>query len=140
MFFILLVLFIGIPLAELALLIEVGQRIGVLATVFLVILTGFAGAYLTKMQGFSILFQIRGQLQRGEFPGDSLIEGGLILAGGLTLLTPGLITDTLGFLCLLPPTRFYFRELIKKEIAKRFSTPNDNSHASDAEFWIEDDQ
>lgn len=122
MFWILLILFILMPIAEISLFIEIGQRIGVFPTIFLVILTGIAGAYLTRIQGFQIMFQIRQQFLRGEFPGDSLLDGLLILVGGLTLLTPGFITDCIGLLCLLPPTRRLFREVLKREFRNRIQT------------------
>ena len=119
MFAILIILFVAIPLLELAVLIEVGKSLGVFTTIFFVISTGIAGAYLTRNQGFQIFFRIREQMRQGQFPADSLIEGLLILIGGLTLLTPGFITDTIGFLCLLPPTRTIFREFIKREFRRR---------------------
>jgi len=137
MFFILLGLFVVIPLIELALLIEIGKQIGVFSTIMVVILTGVLGAYLTRSQGFQILFQIRSQFQQGQFPADSLLEGLLILIGGLTLLTPGFITDAFGFLCLLPPTRVIFRELIKREIRRRMN--RNNQINSDTWFRDEDD-
>jgi UPF0716 protein FxsA len=122
MFGILLLLFILIPVAEISLFIQIGQRIGIFPTIFLVVLTGIVGAYLTRIQGFRIWFQIQQQLQQGKFPGDSLIDGLLILVGGLTLLTPGFITDCIGLLCLLPPTRNVFRAVIKRSFEKRIHT------------------
>lgn len=139
MFAKLLLLFIITPLIELIVLLEVGERIGAMNTIVVVILTGILGAYLTRMQGFNILIQIRQQLQNGQFPGDSLIEGVIILVGGLTLLTPGFITDALGFLCLIPPSRLFFRELIKKEISKRFTTTKSDNQEIDADYWIDDE-
>lgn len=128
MFFVLVSLFIAIPLIELSLLLEIGQNIGVFPTIMVVILTGILGAYLTRRQGFQILFRIRNQFQQGQFPGNSLIEGVLILIGGLTLLTPGFVTDVFGFLCIIPPTRIFFRELIKREIERRLNQRNHPSH------------
>lgn len=141
MFLILLMLFILIPFAEISLFIQIGQRIGVFPTIFLVILTGVAGAYLTRIQGFRIMFQIQQHFLRGEFPGDSLLDGLLILVGGLTLLTPGFITDCFGLLCLLPPTRRLFREILKREFRKRFQTfkPPDGEPNRYTEFRVESD-
>jgi len=139
MFAKLLLLFIITPLVELVVLLEVGERIGVMNTIMVVIITGVIGAYLTRMQGFSILLQIRRQLQNGQFPGDPLIEGVIILVGGLALLTPGFITDALGFLCLIPPSRIFFREMVKKELSKRFKTTKYDSQEIDADYWIDDE-
>lgn len=143
MFGILAILFILVPIAEISLLIEIGRQIGSFSTIFLVILTGIVGAYLTRTQGFQIWFQIRNQFHRGEFPANSLIEGLLVLVGGLTLLTPGFITDSLGLLCLIPPTRKLLREVIKNELGKRIETPQRNTtkhDAVEAEFWVEEDK
>lgn len=105
MFVRLLLLFSIIPLLELALLIKMGSLVGVLPTILLVCVTGVTGAYLAKSQGFKILAQVRDHLQHGQIPADHLIEGMLIMIGGLLLLTPGLITDLSGFLLLVPATR-----------------------------------
>ncbi len=113
MFIRLLVLFTVIPLLELALLIEVGKRVGVLNTIVVVLLTGVAGAALARSQGFGIIRRIQMELSRNQLPGDSLIEGGLILAGALLLLTPGLITDLFGFSLLLPHSRKLIRVALK---------------------------
>lgn len=139
MFAKLLPIFILTPLIELMLLLEVGERFGAMNTIMVVIITGVIGAYLTKMQGFNILFKIRLQLQNGQFPGDSLIEGVIILIGGLTLLTPGFITDVFGFLCLIPVSRQFLQDMIKKQISKRFGTTENKSDATDAEFWIDEE-
>ena len=138
MFAKLLLLFILAPLIELLLLLEVGERFGAMNTILVVIITGILGACLTKMQGFNIIFKIRHQLQNNQFPGDSLLEGVIILVGGLTLLTPGFITDTLGFLCLIPTSRQLFLKLIKREISNRFTQTTAQNRGQDTEFWIED--
>jgi UPF0716 protein FxsA len=97
--------FVGIPLAELALLIYIGNLIGVWSTILIVVTTGIVGALLAKQQGIATLSRIRGNVERGILPSDDLLQGVLILIGGLLLLTPGIITDLAGFAMLIPPTR-----------------------------------
>lgn len=114
MFFRLLLLFTLVPLIELALLIKLGQYIGALNTILIVILTGFVGAALARSEGFGVLRRIQNELAQGQLPGDSLLEGVLILSGALLLLTPGLLTDLLGFALLLPFSRVFFKNYLKK--------------------------
>lgn len=92
----LLMLFIIVPVVELYILIEVGKKIGSLNIIGIIILTGILGAHLVKSQGFIILRKIQNDLNEGILPGDSLIQGAIILAGGILLLTPGFITDIIG--------------------------------------------
>lgn len=111
----LLLLFIVVPVIELFLLIEVGRVIGTLPTIGLIIVTGVVGAFLARLQGLQVLMKIRGQLQSGQLPTDALFDGAIILIAGAFLMTPGILTDTLGFLCLIPATR----RLIKRSIQGR---------------------
>ena len=122
MFFRLLLLFTIVPLVELALLIKLGQKIGLLNTVAVVIVTGIVGAALARSQGFTILSRIQNELRIGQLPGDSLIEGALILSGALLLLTPGLITDAFGFAMLLPLTREFLRKTLKNYFRGKINT------------------
>ncbi|MDA7946400.1 MAG: FxsA family protein [Hyphomicrobiaceae bacterium] len=98
-------LFIAVPLAELAILIKVGEIIGVLPTVLLVIMTAVIGVALLKRQGIAALAGARQSLEAGKFPVDSVVDGACLLVAGAFLLTPGLITDTVGFLLLVPGLR-----------------------------------
>lgn len=107
----LLLLFTIVPIVELALLIEIGGYIGILPTVFLVAITGIVGVTLARNQGLIVVTKIRNKLSRGEIPTSDLIEGLLILAGGVTLLTPGVLTDITGFLLIIPFTRPLFAKL-----------------------------
>jgi UPF0716 protein FxsA len=107
-------LFIAIPVVELYILIEVGKKIGSLATIGIIILTGILGTYLIKSQGFMILRKIQNDLNEGIMPGDSLIQGAIILLGGVLLLTPGFITDITGFIFLMPAGR----KIVKKYLWK----------------------
>jgi len=110
----LLILFVIVPVTELYILIEVGKKIGSLTTIGIIILTGIIGAYLVKGQGFMILKKIQNDLNKGIMPGDSLIQGAIILAGGIFLLTPGFVTDIIGFIFLIPVSR----RVVKKYLLK----------------------
>lgn len=110
----LLILFVIIPVTELYILIEVGKKIGSLTTISVIILTGIIGTYLVKNEGFMILRKIQNDLNEGIMPGDSLIQGAIILAGGILLLTPGFVTDILGFIFLMPVSR----SIVKKYLLK----------------------
>jgi UPF0716 protein FxsA len=103
----LFILFLTIPLAEIYVLLKVGSLIGALPTVAAVVLTAVIGAALVRIQGFSTLAQIRASLDRGEVPAVALVEGAFLLLAGALLLTPGFITDAIGFACLCPPLRRY---------------------------------
>ncbi|MCB0292521.1 MAG: FxsA family protein, partial [Calditrichaeota bacterium] len=105
MFAKLLFLFIAIPLAELALLVKLGEVLGFWPTIGLVIVTGILGASLAKAQGFMIYARIQQELAAGRMPTGELLDGLLILIGGIVLLTPGLLTDLCGFALLIPPLR-----------------------------------
>lgn len=113
MFFKLLVLFIITPLLEMAILIELGKHIGTLQTIGIIVITGFFGAAVAKSQGLKVYRNIRESLYHGEMPQNHLIEGLFILIGGTLLITPGIITDIVGFMFLLPWTRKLVREKVK---------------------------
>lgn len=113
MFFRLFLLFTLVPLADLILLIELGRRLGTWSTILLILGTGILGASLARAQGFRIIARISDQLARGELPAASLLEGVMILAAGLLLITPGPITDTTGFLLLVPPVRHAVIDWVK---------------------------
>jgi len=99
------VLFIVVPLVELYLIIEVGSVIGALWTVLLVVLTAVIGVSLLRIQGFNTLNRARQNMEMGTLPAMEMMEGMVLAVGGALLITPGFITDTLGFLCLVPATR-----------------------------------
>lgn len=103
--FVFLLLFVGIPATELYLMIEVGDRIGAASTVLLVLLTALIGGLLVRMQGLAVLLRVREMLDRAEVPAGPMLEGVLLLIAGALLLLPGFVTDTLGFLLLIPPVR-----------------------------------
>ena len=118
MFIKLIAIFIIIPLAELIILIKVGSYIGLWSTILIAILTGIPGAALARQQGFMIIGKIRSDVNSGRVPAQELIDGVLILVGGIVLMTPGFLTDIFGFLLLIPPTRSVFKSLIKVQLQK----------------------
>ncbi|RSD27698.1 FxsA family protein [Mesobacillus subterraneus] len=107
-------LLVIVPAAEIGVLLLSGQTIGIWPTILLIILTGFIGAYLAKQQGLETIRRTQQQLSRGMMPGDVILDGVSILVGGTLLLTPGFITDALGFLLLAPPTRKFFKGMMLK--------------------------
>ena len=117
MFARLLLLFIFVPLIELAVLIDVGRIIGTFATLTLIVVTGIVGAYLARMEGFRVFFTIRHKMSVGQLPANELIDGLIILIAGVLLLTPGIITDCFGFLMLFRPTRAKLRMWLKDKFS-----------------------
>ena len=103
-----LFIFVAAPLIELYLLIEVGSEIGALPTILLSIFTAVLGGALVRMQGLAVLFRAQAQMANREVPAFELLEGVLLVLAGLMLLLPGFVTDTLGFLLLLPSLRRWF--------------------------------
>ncbi len=100
-----LIAFITIPLVEMIILIEVGGLIGAIPTVALVVLTATIGLWLLKLEGIATLARVQEKLNQGQIPETELLEGIMLLVGGALLLTPGFITDAMGFTCLLPGLR-----------------------------------
>jgi UPF0716 protein FxsA len=119
----LFLLFAVIPVIELALLVEIGGRIGVAPTIAVVLTTGAAGAWLARTQGLLALQRLQQALGAAQFPGEEIFDGVLILAGGLLLLTPGFLTDVVGFLALVPGTRHLLTSLVKSQVRRRIKTP-----------------
>lgn len=115
MLFRLFLCFTLIPVAELYILIHLGGIIGGLNTVMLVIITGFIGAYLARMEGLNTMIKVRQSLNQGIMPAEELLDAFIILIAGLVLITPGLLTDTAGLLLLWPPTRNMFKRFLRKK-------------------------
>ena len=97
--------FVIVPLVELALLIKVGEVVGFWPTIGLVVFTGAAGAWLARLEGLRTMFKLRDDLAHGRLPGQAIMDGMAVLLGGALLLTPGIVTDVVGFSLLLPQTR-----------------------------------
>ncbi len=110
----LLLLFVVLPAVELALLIEVGSRIGTAATLALIVATGVVGASLARHEGLGVLGAIRRETEAGRLPAGTLVDGVIILLAGALLVTPGILTDAFGFLCLVPA----FRRQVKRALVR----------------------
>lgn len=115
----LFLLFTLIPVIELALLVQIGSRIGVALTIAIVLTTGAAGAWLARSQGLRALHRLQQALRQAQFPGDEIFDGVLILGGGLLLLTPGFLTDVIGFLVLVPGSRHAVKAFLKRSLRSR---------------------
>ncbi len=120
---ILFALFIAIPILEMVVLIQVGQQIGALWTVVLVLLTALIGINLLRYQGLSTLSRATWRMQSGQIPAQEMLEGILLAVGGALLLTPGFVTDTIGFLLLVPFTRQFFASRLMGRF-KSFASAN----------------
>ena len=101
----LFLLFLIVPVIEIYLLIKVGSLIGGIPTVAILLTISLLGAYLVRSQGFRILAQLREELAAGRLPAAQLLDGALVLVGGVLLVIPGFFTDFLGLFFLIPPTR-----------------------------------
>jgi UPF0716 protein FxsA len=116
---VLALLFILIPLAEIWVIVQVGQAIGVLNTFGLLVLSGIIGGWLMKREGLAVWRRAQASVERGQVPTKELIDGVLILGGGALMVAPGFITDIVGMLLLLPPVRAAIRALVRRRIARR---------------------
>lgn len=112
----LFLIFLVLPIAELAVILQVGQLIGPWYTIVLLLAVSAAGAWLVKREGLGVVRRFRRQLDAGALPGKELADGVLILFAGALLLTPGFITDCVGLLLLLPPVR----AVIRASVLRRF--------------------
>ena len=135
-------LFIAVPLLELFILIRLGGVIGLMPTLALCVLTGVAGAWLARREGLRALWSFQERLARGGVPGRALMDGLCILIGGAVLLTPGLLTDLLGFALLLPPSRRWIQARMQRRIERqvaegsiRVTTLGGQAGAREASGW-----
>ncbi len=124
----LLVLFTIVPLVELYILIKIGNYIGGLNTLILVVVTAMLGAWLARLQGLRTLRQIQLSLSRGQIPAEELIDGMLILVGGIMLITPGVLTDLFALILLIPFTRLYFKRWLRRRFDRMVSSGNVRLH------------
>lgn len=113
----LFVVLLAVPIVELAVVVQVAEEIGVLETVALLVLVSVAGAWLLKQQGLATWRSLQATMARGEVPTKEATDGALILFGGALLLTPGFVTDAVGILLLLPPTRAAVKGAFRKLFA-----------------------
>jgi len=112
-------LFTIVPAVELFLLIKVGQKIGAGNTILLILFTGLLGAFYARQQGLRVMSNIQWKVDQGQVPGDDLINGAMLLVGGALLITPGFITDLLGFSLIFPLTREVLKGFVKKQIDRK---------------------
>lgn len=122
MFFILLLIFVLVPVMELSVLIRVGEALGSWTTVALVIFTAVVGVSLVRSQGISTLMQVQQKLARGEAPGQEIVEGMMLAVAGLLLLIPGFVTDFLGLILLTPFTRIPVAGYFYKRMQQKAKT------------------
>jgi UPF0716 protein FxsA len=121
MFIKLLLLFVLVPILEIYVLLAVGNTIGLWPTLLMVLATGIAGAQLARNQGMSLLAKIQQELAAGRMPTEELIDGAMVLAGGLLLLTPGFCTDLCGFLLLAPFSRVILKRWLRQAFEKKLT-------------------
>jgi UPF0716 protein FxsA len=117
----LLALFLLLPIAELYVIIQVGQAIGLVPTLAILVLDGFVGAALARSQGRAAWERFNRALAEGRVPARETFDGAMIILGGALLLTPGFITDVVGFALLLPPTRALLRAFVSRMARRRVS-------------------
>lgn len=108
--------FVVVPIVEIAILIALGNAVGFWWAFALVVATAFLGSWLVSLQGRATYDQVRTQLNSGQLPGSAMAHGAMILVAGAFLLTPGLLTDAVGFLLLVPA----IREMIRKTVLNRY--------------------
>ncbi len=116
---ILLAVFIGLPLLEVAVFIQVGGVIGVWPTIAATIATALAGSLLLRAQGLAVLMRARTQMDQGQLPAREMFEGVCLVLAGALLLVPGFVTDVIGLLLFVPPLREMLRLMIARHIAAK---------------------
>ena len=117
--FVLFIIFVVVPIAELYVLIQIGQAIGVLPTIALLIADSLLGAWLMRSQGRAAWMRFNAALAEGRVPGREVMDGALVIFGGALLLTPGFLSDILGLILLLPPTRAVVRKILLARFGSR---------------------
>ncbi len=113
-----------IPLIEIYLLIKIGSYFGAFNTVLIVILTGFLGAWLARLEGIKTMTKVRENLDQGELPAEEMLDAMLIFIAGIVLLTPGFITDLAGLGILIPQIRYWFKRWLRKKFDEWMSSGN----------------
>lgn len=121
-------MFIVLPVVEMAVLIQVGGIIGVLNTIGLVLLTAIIGAWLLRQQGLATLLKANQRINSGELPAREVAEGLILAVGGALLLTPGFVTDTIGFLCLIPGPRHWLAAQVLRKMVVAGSSSQGGFH------------
>ena len=128
MLFKLILLFTIIPALELYLLISVGSIVGAPITILIIIITGVLGAFLAKKQGLLTMQKAKQEFQMGRAPAEELLHGILIIFAGIVLITPGFITDAIGFLLLIPISRKMMFSFLKTKLGAYVTTNSENKN------------
>jgi UPF0716 protein FxsA len=118
----LFVLFVGVPFAEIYVLLQVGHVIGVVNTLGLLILISIVGAWLAKREGLGVLRRMQAALNAGRVPGAELVDGFLVLLAGALMITPGFLSDIVAVFLLLPPVRVGVRRTLRRYFLRRIET------------------
>ena len=121
MFFYLLIIFIILPIIEISIFIQVGGFVGTFNTILIIFLTAAVGVYFVRQQGFRTFQKIAVELQNQKIPVQGMFDGLVILISGILLVTPGFLTDIIGFLGLIPQTRVFLLGIIKNLFLQRYS-------------------
>ncbi|MEE9568042.1 MAG: FxsA family protein [Candidatus Binatia bacterium] len=122
MFARLFLLFTIVPMAELYILIKIGSYLGAFNTIFLIVITGILGALLARLEGLRTLRQIMRSMSQGIVPAEELVDSVLIFVAGIVLVTPGVLTDAMGLLLLLPYTRTIFKRWLRRKLDRMVSS------------------
>jgi len=112
-------LFVIVPIIELTLLIQIGEIVGFMPTLLLVILTGVGGAMLARAEGLRVFFRFQKELAQGKLPGQAILDWISVLIGGAFLLTPGVLTDFVGLALLFPPSRRWIQRRVKARLERQ---------------------
>ncbi len=134
----LFLIFVAVPVVELWLLIRIGRAIHAGPTIALVILTGIIGAALARREGVRAMIKIQQRIGEGAIPTDEMLEGMMIFAAAVLLVTPGVITDVVGFGLLIPPIRRVVRKMLQAQFAHRVATRGGRTttvHFGGAQFF-----
>jgi len=115
----LFVIFVGVPFAEIYVLLQVGHVIGVFNTLGLLVLVSLVGAWLAKQAGLTVLRRMQASIRAGRVPGVELVDGFLVLLAGALMITPGFLTDIVAIFLLLPPVRAGVRRALRRYLAHR---------------------
>ena len=134
----LFLLFVVTTTAELFLLITLWKHLGIEWTIFIIIATALAGSFMVKWQGLSVMRRIREDMAKGVAPTDALLDGAMILVAGALLLTPGVLTDSVGLTLLIPPSRRFFRERLKRWIKKKIEGRKTDPNTIDVSYKVEE--
>jgi UPF0716 protein FxsA len=132
-------LFVVVPLLELALLIQMGRIVGFWPTIALVVFTGLTGAWLARAEGLRTMWKLRHDVANGRVPGQAIMDGVAVLAGGALLLTPGIITDVIGFGLLFPATRHAMQKRIMIRLERSIQDGTVQVRMSGGEIWTPPD-